>query len=177
MSGACEEGDWKAGFYYDLKFVVSISYVTFMVAFIAIRGLSGFTDFTVIILIFLCIVTYLDLQEFIEVKVPRHGWKCSKKIYKFASALLIISLFLTPMGEYLLNSGLAIRLPFFFFLSIGLMSIPMLLGLIFALTCYLDFESLQRFCRRDKEISAALLKHSYFYSKIFGRKSATKPLK
>ncbi|MEM2459554.1 MAG: hypothetical protein QXG66_04915 [Candidatus Bathyarchaeia archaeon] len=170
MSGSYEESDLKAGFYYDLKFVVSLLYTTFIVVFAVFEGLSAFTDFAVSILLFLCIMTYLDLQEFIEVRVPRCGWKCSKKNYKFASALLMISLFLTPMGKYFLDSGSATRIPLVFFLSVALMLIPMLLGMIFTLTCYLDFGSPPRLKGKDKEITTALLKHSYFYRKIFGRK-------
>ncbi|MEM2947755.1 MAG: hypothetical protein QXN96_05935 [Candidatus Bathyarchaeia archaeon] len=173
MSGSVEEGDLKAGFYYDLKFVMLLLYVVFIIVFVAWGGLSAFTDFAMFNLIFICIITYLDLQEFIEVKVPRHGWKNLKSNYKIASAFLIISLFFVSMGEYFFDSKLAARSPFFFVLSLGLMLTP-ILGIIFALTCYLDYEGTKRLWEKDNEIAGALLNHSYFYRKIFGRKLAQK---
>lgn len=174
MSGSYEENDLKAGFYYDLKFVVCLLYVIFIVVFVVFWGLSALADIALFVLVFLCIVAFLDLQEFIEVRVPRYGWKCSKKNYKFASALLIISLFLIPVGEYFLDNEITVGLPFLFFLSLGLMLIPMLLGMVLALTCYLDFGSSLGFLKKDEEITKVFLKHSYFYRKIFGRKIAQK---
>jgi hypothetical protein len=179
MPNSCEEGDSKAGFYYDLKFVIALLYVIFVAASLVLLGLSAFADFP--ILVFLCILLYLDLQEFIEVRVPRYGWKCPKNNYKIASALLMISLFLIPVGEYLLDSKIAVRSPLFFFLLLGLMFVPALLGMIFALTCYMDFGHSLGFWKKDEEIIKAFIKHSYFYRylhyfhrKIFGRKSTEK---
>lgn len=174
MSGSYEESDSNAGFYYDLKFLMSLLYVIFIVVFIALMELLAFADFAVLNLIFLCIGAYLDLQEFAEVIVPRYGWKFSKNNYKIASTLLIISIFSILMGKYFLESELALRLPLFFFLSVGLMLIPTLVGFIFTLTCYLDIRSSLGFWRKDEEITRVFLKHSYFYRKIFGRKSAQK---
>lgn len=169
MCGSYEENDSKAGFYYDLKFVMGLLYFIFMVVFIV---LSASVEFSIFTLIFLCVLVYLDLQEVIEVRVPRYSWKCSKSNYKIASALLIISLFLIPVGKCFLDSGVAVRLPFFLPLSLGLISIPMLLGMVFALTCYLDFGRSLGFWSKDAEIAKVFLKHSYFYRKIYGRKSA-----
>jgi len=172
MCGSYEESDMKAGFYYDLKFVMFLLYVIFLVVFVVLWGLSA--DFAMFGSIFLCIIFYLDLQAFIEVRIPRYGWKCSKNDYKLASALLIISPSLIPIGRYFLDT-IAVWSPLFFILSVGLETIPMLLGIVFALTCYLDFGNSLRFWKKNEEITNILLKHSYFYRKIFGRKTTNTP--
>lgn len=79
MDSTCEESYLKAGFYYNLKFVTALLFLIFMVVFAVLHVLA---DFAIFALIFLCTLFYLDLQEFIEVKVPLYGWKCSKSDYK-----------------------------------------------------------------------------------------------
>jgi len=167
--------DSRAGFYYDLKFLIGLMYILFVV----LIGISGFLfsiEIGEISIIFLSILTFLDLQAFVEVRVPRYGWKCSRFIYKLASALLLAGVLLVPIVNSLLNSGIIVELPqhssiVLFFLSIGFLMIP-ILGMILTLVCYLDFaQSLGTSpWKRDKEIVEAISKHSFFYRKIFRRK-------
>jgi len=56
----------------------------------------------------------LDVQETVEVRVPLYGWVCSKEDFRLASALLMISLFLIPVGNYLLTSRIAAAHPLIF---------------------------------------------------------------
>ncbi|MDH7477784.1 MAG: hypothetical protein QHH17_05320 [Candidatus Bathyarchaeota archaeon] len=173
MFDPCEEADSKAGFYYDLKFVIGLLYIVFVIVYVLLLDFSIFTDFTALVLVFLSLMGYLDLQETIEVRVPRYGWKCSKRDFRLASAFLIASLFLIPVGTFLLRSRIAAEHPLIFILSLALLFIPTLSGIVFALNCYLDFGRALGYWKRDEEITKAFLKHSYFYRKIF-RKSKIK---
>lgn len=127
-------------------------------------------DFGVVVLVFLSLMSYLDLQETIEVRVSRYGWKCSKRDYKIASAFLIVSLFLIPIGYCLLTSRIAVAHPLIFFLSLALLLIPALVGMLFALNCYMGFGSSLGCWKKDEQITQAFLKHSYFYRKIHRQK-------
>jgi hypothetical protein len=173
MFDPCEEGDSKAGFYYDLKILVGLLYVISVVSVILL-GLSAFEGFGVITLMFLVLMVYLDAQETVEVRVPRYGWICSRKDFRFASAFLVISLFLIPVGNYLLTSRIAVMHPLIFLLSLVLLLLPALLGLVFALSCYMDIGRSLGYWKKDEQITQAFLKHSYFYRKIHRQKGSTK---
>lgn len=171
MSSSFEESDSKAGFYYDIKVLVVLAYVVFFVSTLVLGlilsvGVSGIT------LTFLGLMLFLDLQEFIEVRVPRYGWRCSKSIYKLASAFLLIGALLVPIATQLMNSGIAATIPpqtsiLLFLLSMGLMAAP-IVGIALALICYLDFASSLKISlwKRDKEVIEAISKHSFFYRKL-----------
>ncbi|MGQ9625023.1 MAG: hypothetical protein ACUVT9_06595 [Candidatus Bathycorpusculaceae bacterium] len=179
MSDSCEEGGSKAGFYYDIKFVISLLFIVFTVVSFLLLGLGlltllTFSDFGVVTLVFLSLMTYLDLQETIEARIPRYGWICSKKDFKLASAFLLVSLLLTPIGYCLLSSGIAAKHPIAFLFSSALLIVPILLGIGFVLSCYLAMGETLGYGKKDEEITKTLLKHSYFYPKIRGRKLAQK---
>ena len=173
MLGVHGDGDLKAGFYYDLKIVVVLLYAVFVIVSVVVLGLGALADFVAISLLFVVLLFYLDLQETIEVQVPRYGWKCSKKDYRLASALLIISLFLIPIGNFLLTSGIAAKHPLSFLLSLMLLSAPFILGMAFALSCYMDFGRSPGW-KKDKEIIKVFQEHSYFHRKIHGLKYKVK---
>ena len=168
MFDPCEEGDSKAGFYYDLKIVVGLLYMVFVIslAFMFLLGLWAFEDFGLVTLMFSVLMVYLDVQITFEVRVPSYGWVCSKKDFRLASALLMISLFLIPAGNYLLTSRIAVAHPLIFLFSLALLLVPALLGIVFALNCYLDFGHSLGYWKKDNEVVKALLRHSYFYRKI-----------
>jgi len=175
LSSSIEEGDFKAGFYYDLKFLIGITYIIFFI-FNVLSGLILSTKFGIIILIFLSIETFLDIQEFVEVKVPRYGWKCSRDTYKLACVFLVMGVLLVPIADFLIYSEIITKAPaylsvIFFFLIIVLIAIP-ILGIFFTLTCYLNFyHSLGiSLWKRDKEIIEAYSKNSFFYRKFHRRK-------
>jgi len=63
--------------------------------------------------------------------------------------------------------------PIIFLFSLVLMVIPALLGLTFALSCYIDIVRRIGFWKMDKYITQALLKHSYFYRKIHKSKAGS----
>jgi len=170
MFDPCEEGDSKAGFFYDLKIVVGLLYLAFA-AFIILLRFSALADFGVISLMFSVFLVYLDLQGVAEAIIPRYGWVFSKKDFRFASAFLVISFFLIPVGNYLLTSRIAVMHPLLFLLSLVLLSLPALLGIAFALSCYIDMGRSFGYWRRNEQITKALLKHSYFYRKIHRLKS------
>lgn len=141
-------------------------YIIFTAVFVVSSGLSALADFGVVVLVFLSLMSYLDLQETIEVRVSRYGWKCSKRDYKIASAFLIISLFLIPVGYCLLTSRIAVAHPLIFFLSLALLLIPALVGILFALNCYMGFgSSLGYFYRkihRQKQHKELNIPHNKF---------------
>jgi hypothetical protein len=170
MFDPCEEGDSKAGFYYDLKVVVVLLVLGFCRFYYSVK-IFGFSGFGVISLMFSVFLVYLDLQGVAEAIIPRYGWVFSKKDFRFASAFLVISLFLIPVGNYLLTSRIAVMHPLLFLLSLVLLSLPALLGLVFALSCYIDMGRSFGYWRRNEQITKALLKHSYFYRKIHRLKS------
>lgn len=174
MNCSCDEGDLKAGFFYDIKFVVGLLFIVFAAFSFLLGGLSAFSDFGVIVIVFLSLMAYLDLQETIEVQVPRHGWVCSKRDFKLASAFLLVSLLLTPIGYYLLSSEIAAKHPLTFLFSLALLLVPTLLGIAFALNCYLAMGRPLGYWKKDEEIAKALLKHSFFYPKTYGRKATQK---
>jgi hypothetical protein len=180
MFDPCEEGDSKAGFYYDLKIVVGLLYLAFAAFFIPLflLGFSALADFGLISFTFSVLLVYLDLQMAGEVVIPRYGWVCSRKDFRLASALLVVSLFLIPVGDYLFNSKIAAINPITFLLSLTLLSLPALLGIAFALSCYIDMGRSFGYWRRNEQITKALLKHSYFYRKIHkqGDSTGTKPI-
>ena len=168
------ESDSKAGFYNDLKFLISLMFIFFFV-FVFLSGLLSSTNIAIVILVFISILTFLELQEFVEVKVPRHGWKCSRFNYKLASAFLLMGVLLVPMANNVMDSGIITRLPSYlsvilFFCLLGFLVIP-LLGIVLALFCYLDFASSLGISvwRRDREIIEAISKYSFFY-RVFRRK-------
>jgi len=173
MFDPCEEGDSKAGFYYDLKTVVGLLYLA-CAAFIILLRFSALADFGVISLMFSVFLVYLDLQGVAEAIIPRYGWICSKKDFRFASAFLVISLFLIPVGNYLLTSRIAVMHPLIFLLSLVLLLLPALLGLVFALSCYMDIGHSLGYWKKDEKITQAFLKHSYFYRKIHRQKATQK---
>jgi hypothetical protein len=175
LSGSFDESDSRAGFYYDIKFIICLTYVLFFI----ITLLSGpifstGTNEVPSLLIFLSLSIFMDLQEFVEVKVPRHGWKCSKSNYKFACIFLTVGTLLVSIADYLINIGAVAELSTYqsillFFLSMGFLAIP-IIGMVLTLVCYLDFaHSLGiSMWRRDKEIIEAISKHSFFYHKLSG---------
>jgi hypothetical protein len=168
-----EESDSNAGFYYDLKVVTGIVYVIFAVILIYLMVFSGYvlsTDFYSAILVFLSLFVFLDLQEFIEVKVPRYGWKCSKSNYRLASAFLLLGVLTAPIGNFLLNltDSPIVWNVILFFLSIGLLIAIPIMGFLFAIICYLDFMQALKlsFWKRDQEVIKIISKHSIFYRKL-----------
>jgi len=170
-----EENYSKAGFYHDLKFLILLAYTLFFL-FTVLSGNMLLTKIHEITLIFISLLVFLDLQEFVEIRVSRYGWKCSRFNYRLASAFLVMGVLLVPIADYLMNGGLITKLALvpsiiFFFLFVGFLVTP-IIGIVLALTCYLDFaRSLQiSFWRRDKEIIEAISKHSFFYRKFSRRK-------
>jgi len=174
MFDPCEEGDSKAGFYYDIMIVIGLLYIAFVAFLIIIKGFWALADIGFVSSMFVIILVYIDVQWAAEVIVPHYGWIFSKKDFRHASAFLLISFFLIPAGYYLLTSGIAAMHPIIFLSSLVLMVIPALLGMTFALSCYIDI--VRRIgWKKDKYITQALLKkHSYFYRKIHKPKAAHK---
>lgn len=173
MPNLYEESDSKAGFYYDIKFLVMLIYILFAISSFALGPILSVNIFEVT-LMFLSLLIFFDLQEFIEVRVPRYGWKCSRIVYKLASAILIVGALLVPIATRLINSEMIIGLPqhasvllFLFFL--GSLTIP-ILGIALALICYLDFANSLGISlwRRDKDVVAAISEYSFFYRKLSG---------
>ncbi len=171
MFDPCEECDSKAGFYFDLKIVVGLLYMVFIISVssLILLGLWTFEDFGVVTLMFLVLMVYLDVQETVEVRIPRYGWVCSKKDFRLASAFLVISLFLIPVGDYLLTSRIAAAHPLIFLFSLAVLLVPALLGIVFALNCYIDFGRSLGYWKKDEQIVQAFLRHSYFYRKIHNK--------
>jgi len=169
MFDPCEEGYSRAGFFYDLKIVVGLLYLAF-VLFVILHGFSALADFGIVSLMFLVLSVYLNVQEVAEVVVPHYGWVFLKRDFRFASAFLVVSLFLIPVGNYLLTSGIAVTHPLIFLLSLALLSLPTLLGIVFALSCYVEVGRSIGNWKKDKRITQALLKYSYFYRKIHKQK-------
>jgi len=185
MSKNFESDDWKVGFYYDLKFLIAGAYSFFVIVVLILHFYFRFMldDLFSTGLIFLCLLIFLDLQEFMEVKVSRYGWICSKFEYKLASALLLLSILLVPVASFILDflgeNGwrLPQHLGFISFLfSAGLLILPIITGIALTLSCYLDFlhELNLSLWKRDPEITEVLLQYSFFYRRIFGRKKASK---
>lgn len=178
MATNFEESDYKAGFYYDLKILLVIIYLFFAIMLLYSIISSGHfpsTDFYIVISVSLGLWVFLDLQEFIEVKVSRHGWKCSKLNYKLSSAFLLLGVLTAPIANFLLNIE---RLPAIwsiatFFSSIIFLMVFPILGIAFAMTCYADFtEALKlSFFQKDKELTQVLSKHSVFYRKLSRNKN------
>jgi hypothetical protein len=128
LSGSLEESDSKAGFYYDLKFLIGLVYIAFLILVI-LSGSILSIRIEYIGLIFLSLLSFLDLQEFAEVRIPRYGWKGSRSDYRVASVLLAIGILLVPIAGSLMNSGIITRLPAsisiaLFLSSIGFLIIP-----------------------------------------------------
>lgn len=174
MSGSLEESDSKAGFYYDLKFLTSLAYIVFII-FGVLSRLVFSVEFGAAFLVFLSIFTFMDLQEFVEIKVPRHGW-VSRDTYRLASVFLVTGVWVVPIADSLMNSGIITRLPTsisvaIFLLSMVLIIIP-ILGLVFVLDFYLDFYRSIGISpwKKDKELIETYSKHSFFYSKLIRRK-------
>lgn len=175
MSSLLEEGDSKAGFYYDLKFLIILIYVPFFVFAVLQSGFDLSTGFYITNTIFLSLLILLDLQEFIEVMVPRYGWKCSKLNYRLSTTFLVLGVLVVSITGHL-NSRIITKLPLYLsfallLLSVGLLGVP-LLGIVFALICYSDFASSRgvSIWRRDQEITDAVSNHSFFYQHLFRRK-------
>jgi len=170
------ESDSKAGFCHDLEVLFSLMYIFFFV-FVVLSGLLFSTSIAIFSVVFLSLSMFLNLQGFVEVKVPRYGWKCSRLDYKLASAFLLMEVLFVPIVNNVMYSGIITRLPtdlsvILFFCSIGFLVIPFILGIIFALLCYLDFASSLGISawRRDREIIEAISKYSFFYRNVFRRK-------
>lgn len=159
------------GFFYDLRFILTLIYCTFFLVFIVPAFALGLppTDFTVVMLMIIALWFFLDLQVSIIIWVSRHGWKRIKRNYKLASALLIISPFTTIVGDLLLKT-LAVKSPFLFLIGVALLGIPLILGLVLAISCYWNFKGEAGVWKKDEQITEVLLEYSYFYPKIFRRK-------
>jgi len=175
MIDPCEEGDSKAGFYYDIMIVIGLLYIAFVAFLIIIKGFWALANigFASVNAMSVIILVYIAIQLAAEVVVPHYGWIFSKKDFRLASAFLLISFFLIPAGCYLLTSGIAVIHPIISLFSFVLMVTPALLGMTFALSCYIDIGRRIGW-NKDKYITQALLKHSYFYRKIHKSKAAHK---
>ena len=99
-----EQGNSRAGFCFDLKLLIGFAGNLFFV-FVVLAG-SLTTRIDRVILVFLSLLSFLDLQESVEVRIPRYGWKCSSSNYKLASTFLLLGFLLVPISDYLLSGDM-----------------------------------------------------------------------
>lgn len=161
-----EAVDSLAGFLSDLnwiKIIVGIGLVIYLLVF-EFDMING-----VLPIFWGSIITlnlFLQLQVWVLVKVPRHGWKDTKILYKFASGFLMLGIVLSPvsiLAQHYLDS-IGTPDPFSFAVILGIVGSPMLIsivGLLFEIFMAAPFTT--NLFGRDKELLEVLRKHSRIY--------------
>lgn len=161
-----EEMDPLAGFLLDLIWVIIIFAIGALV-YIIIFDTRIVSDFSSVFWGTLVpFAFFLQLQTWMLVKIPRHGWKNSKTLYEGASLLFLLSMMLSSvasLAQHYLGFTSASNVMMY---NLGLIAAfsPLLTFLVGALLELVLVSSFTRnFFGRDKEVLEVLRKHSRVY--------------